>query len=165
VSNIKRAQRKNALDEAGLAPFLEAMGLRKAKNVMALDLRGISSVADWFIIASARSTRQADAIADAAENFLAAKKIKPLGVEGRPENQWILLDYGDVVIHVFFEAQRVRFDLEGLWAEAPRIHVQAASSEDDGEEDFGEDEDASAAPPEDDETEDDGRFWKEERNR
>lgn len=164
MSNIKRAQRKNALDETGLAPFLEAMGLRKAKNVTALDLRGISSVADWFIIASARSTRQADAIADAAENFLASKKIKPLGVEGRPENQWILLDYGDVVIHVFFEAQRVRFDLEGLWADAPRIHVQPMAGADDEDDDPAGDEDA-LKPDTDEETQDDDRFWKEERNR
>ena len=165
MNNSKRAQSKKSLDETGIAPFLEAMTLRKAKNVTALDLRGISSVADWFIIASARSTRQAGAIADAAEDFLAARKIKPIGVEGKPENQWILLDYGDVVIHVFFEAVRLRFDLEGLWAEAPRIYPAPGAGAGDGDEDEdGQDEDL--APNQDDsETGGDDRFWKEERNR
>lgn len=162
MSEKKRATPKKALDEAGVAPFLTAMGLRKAKNVVALDLRGISSVTDWFIVASARSTRQAGAIADAAEDYLAEKKIKPLGVEGRPENQWILMDYGDVVIHVFFEAQRVRFDLEGLWAEAPRINIepQASAEQDEEDDDSGEEENGASDNHDDDETGDDDRFWK-----
>lgn len=170
MNKSKKAHGKIALDETGIALFLEAMSLRKAKNITALDLRGISSVADWFIVASARSTRQAGAIADAAEDFLAERKRKPIGVvEGKPENQWILLDYGDVVIHVFFEAVRLRFDLEGLWADAPRIHPAPVAGLDDDDEDNDEDDKAELSDDSqnggDSEEDDDDRFWKEERNR
>ncbi len=112
---------------ADIALFLEALGQKKAENVVALDLRGISSVADYFVLASCRSTRQAEAVAEAAGDFLAGRGIKPLGVEGLPEASWVLLDYEYVVIHVFHEPARGHYDLEGLWADAPRIRPEAAA--------------------------------------
>jgi ribosome-associated protein len=80
---------------------------------------------DVFIICSGRSNRQVNAIADSIVAKLKKHKIKPLSVEGTGEGHWVLLDYGHVVIHVFYEPVREFFDLEGLWADAKRITTPA----------------------------------------
>jgi ribosome-associated protein len=103
-----------------LEPFFAAAGERKAQGIIALDLRGKSSLADFAVIMSGRSSRQVMAIAQAIERLLKDKGIKPLGVEGASEGQWILLDYGNVIIHVFYESTRAFYDLEGLWPDAAR---------------------------------------------
>ena len=107
--------------ETTLAPFLEAVLGKKAINVAALDVRGLTSIADFFIICSGRSARQVSAIADYVERELRKRKIKPLSVEGAAEGQWVLIDYGYVIIHVFFESARQFYDLDGLWSDAPRL--------------------------------------------
>jgi ribosome-associated protein len=94
---------------------------KKALNLIVLDVRDLTSIADVFIICSGRSNRQVNAIADSIVAKLKKHKIKPLSVEGTGEGHWVLLDYGHVVIHVFYEPVREFFDLEGLWADAKRI--------------------------------------------
>ena len=112
--------------DASLEVFLKAVLGRKAVNVVALDVRDLTSIADVFIICSGRSSRQVCAIADYIERELRKEKIKPLSVEGTAEGQWVLMDYGNVVIHVFFESVREFYDLEGFWSDARRIPVPAA---------------------------------------
>jgi ribosome-associated protein len=112
--------------DASLDVFFKAVLGRKAVNVVALDVRELTSIADVFIICSGRSNRQVSAIADHVVRELRKQKIKPLSVEGSAEGQWVLIDYGYVVIHVFFESVRQFYDLEGLWSDARRIPVPAA---------------------------------------
>ncbi len=104
--------------------FIEAALARKAEDVIVLDVGGLTSVADVFIICSGRSSRQVSAIADHIERFLKDRKIKPLSIEGKSDGQWVLMDYGDVIIHVFYEETRRFYDLEGLWVDAKRITTE-----------------------------------------
>lgn len=101
--------------------YIKAVLGKKAEDVVALDLRGLTSLADVFIICTGSSNRQVTAIADFIERYLKKAGIKALSVEGKNEGQWVLLDYGDVVIHVFYDTVRKFYDLEGLWSDAKRI--------------------------------------------
>jgi ribosome-associated protein len=101
--------------------YIEAASAKKALNLVVLDVSELTSIADLFIICSGRSNRQVNAIADSIIVGLKKHEIKPLSVEGTGEGHWVLLDYGHVVIHVFYEPVREFFDLEGLWADAKRI--------------------------------------------
>ena len=96
---------------------------RKALEVVVLDVRELTSVADVFIICSGRSNRQVTAIAEHIQIDLKKHRIRPLSVEGKHEGHWVLLDYGHVVIHVFYEPIRTFYDLEGLWIDAKRIQT------------------------------------------
>jgi ribosome-associated protein len=109
--------------EQSAKPYVEAVLGMKAFNVVVIDVRGIASYADTFIICSGRSHRQVTAIAEFVEKELKGKGIKPLGVEGLRDGHWVLMDYGDVIIHVFYEPIRTFYDLEGLWSDAPRIKI------------------------------------------
>ena len=88
---------------------------------MILDVRELTSIADVFIICSGRSSRQVIAIADFVQLNLKKQGIKTLSVEGKKEGHWVLLDYGHVIIHIFFEPTRSFYDLEGLWIDAKKI--------------------------------------------
>jgi len=96
---------------------------KKAKDLVILNIRGLSAFADYFIICSGSSDRQVRAIASAIQEKMKKAGILPLGVEGEAAGRWILLDYDDVVIHIFLETVRTFYDLERLWAEAPRMAV------------------------------------------
>lgn len=93
----------------------------KALDLVLLDVSKFTSYADYFVICSGRSSRQVQGIADNLEANLGAHGIKPLGVEGRREGHWILMDYGDVIIHIFYEPIRFFYDLESLWSDAARV--------------------------------------------
>jgi len=121
VKKTKKAK-QNAVEPIDY--YVDAVLVKKASDIVALDVRRLTSVADFFIICSGRSSRQVVAIADNAERFLKKKGIKPLSVEGKNEGQWVLLDYGDVIIHVFYESVRKFYDLEGLWSDAKRIKTE-----------------------------------------
>jgi ribosome-associated protein len=94
---------------------------RKAEDVVVLDMRELASFADVFILATGTSDRHVRAIADAVEECALALGERPLGVEGHEEGRWILLDLGDVIVHVFQREVREHYDLERLWSEAPRL--------------------------------------------
>jgi ribosome-associated protein len=117
----------DALD-ATLNLLIQAVLGKKAAHVVALDVRELTSIADVFIICSGRSNRQVVAIAEHIERQMRQHKIKPLSVEGTAEGHWVLMDYGHVIVHVFFESARSLYDLEGLWSDAPRIPIPAAAS-------------------------------------
>ena len=108
---------------ADLAPFVKAILGKKALDVVVLDMRDLTSVADFFIICSGRSNRQVSALAQHVQTDLKKIKCYPLQVEGLQQGHWVLLDYGHVVIHVFYETIRSLYDLEGLWVDAERVDI------------------------------------------
>jgi len=97
---------------------------KRAEGVVILDLQGISGVADFFLVASAQSTTQIQTIVEAIEQALKTQGVRLLHSEGVPESGWLLLDYGDVVIHVFLEETRSFYALERLWGDAPLLSVE-----------------------------------------
>lgn len=109
--------------EPAIDPYVKAVLGMKALNVVVLDVHGLASFADTFIVCSGRSHRQVSAIAEFVQKDLKVKGITPLGIEGLREGHWVLMDYGDVLIHVFYEPVRIFYDLEGLWSDAKRVEV------------------------------------------
>jgi len=97
---------------------------KKAEDVVVLDLRGVSGYTDFLVIGSGTSDRQLEAITDGVEKELTAHGHRVIGSEGQSGGRWVLLDFGDVVVHVFHADERTHYDLEGLWADAPRIEVE-----------------------------------------
>jgi ribosome-associated protein len=100
---------------------VEACLSRKAEDLCVLDLREISSFTDFFIIGHGRSSRQNVAIVEAVEAALKPAGVRPLSVEGRGSAEWVLIDYGSLVVHVFSAAAREHYGLEMLWGDAPRL--------------------------------------------
>ena len=105
--------------------FLCARALldRKAIDLVILEVKDLSSFTDYFLICSGNSDRQVQAIASHIEEKLGKEGIHPLGIEGKREGRWTLLDYGDVVVHIFFQPVREFYDLERLWSEATRVEL------------------------------------------
>ena len=90
-----------------------------------LDIRNVASFADYFVIASGGSVRQIQAILEAVDEGLASDGVKPMGREGEPDSGWVLLDYADVIVHLFAPEERTYYDLEGLWHTAtPVVRIQ-----------------------------------------
>lgn len=96
----------------------------KALDLVLLDVTGLSSFSDFFVICSGKSSRQVQGIADNLEARLKEYRFRPMGVEGQREGQWILMDYGDVIVHIFYEPVRAFYDLESLWSEAKKVRVE-----------------------------------------
>lgn len=107
--------------ESEIAPFLAAVSGKKAENIVALNVSNLTSIADVFIICSGNSNRQVTAIGDFIISTLRDQGIKPLCTEGLSDGRWVLLDYGHVIIHIFYETVREFYDIEGLWADAKKI--------------------------------------------
>jgi ribosome-associated protein len=125
----------NADTQSTLAPeqmaavIAELAADRKAIDVVQLDLRGMIGYADYFVICSGRTDRQTKAIHDAIYQGMKDEHgLIPRRVEGMPEARWILLDYLDVVVHVFTPETREYYRLEQLWGEAPSLAFEAAAS-------------------------------------
>lgn len=97
---------------------------KKAERLIVLDVREITTIADYFIICSGNTSRQVNAIADEVDYVLSKGGVYPHHVEGVPECRWVLMDYGDVVVHVFDTETREYYDLEGLWGFAPQVEVR-----------------------------------------
>ncbi|MHB8418838.1 MAG: ribosome silencing factor [Myxococcales bacterium] len=100
---------------------VEAALDKKAERPAVLDVRGLSSYADYVVLLSADNRRQIDAVAGEIEARLSGAGSRPLGTEGNGDTGWMLLDFGDVVVHVFSPETRAFYDLEGLWSDAPRV--------------------------------------------
>jgi ribosome-associated protein len=96
---------------------------RKAYDLIVLEVGALTSIADYFVICSGRSDTQVEAIADGIEEHLGRHGVKPLSVEGQTRAQWVLMDYADVVVHVFHVPVREFYDLERLWTRAPRVEL------------------------------------------
>lgn len=97
---------------------------RKALDLKVLHLQKVSDFTDYFLICSGTSERQVQAIADGVQERLRANRVRPLHVEGYNRGQWVLLDYGDLVVHVFQEEPRRFYALERLWGDAPDVTAE-----------------------------------------
>lgn len=96
---------------------------KKAKDIRILDIRDISPIADYFVICSGGSSIQVKAIAEEIEEKMGEKQLWPLHKEGYDSARWILLDYGNVIVHIFHQEDREFYDLERLWADAVAISI------------------------------------------
>jgi ribosome-associated protein len=100
---------------------VKASQAKKAEDILVLDLREISSFTDFFVIVTGNSSRQNVAIFESIEQSLKKESSVPLGVEGREHAEWILMDYGSFIVHVFSRTAREYYSLEKLWGDAPRV--------------------------------------------
>ncbi|TAJ75244.1 ribosome silencing factor [bacterium] len=96
---------------------------KKAYDLILMEVREVTSIADYFIICSGRSDRQVQSIAQGIEENLGAMEMPPLSVEGISRGQWVLMDFSDVIVHIFYQPVREFYDLEGLWGHAPRVEL------------------------------------------
>jgi ribosome-associated protein len=96
---------------------------KKATDLVALDLTSVASFTDYFLICTATSTRQVQAISEAVEEQLRSRGKRPLHIEGSSGAEWVLMDYGDFIVHVFTSASRKFYDLERLWRDADRLQL------------------------------------------
>jgi ribosome-associated protein len=116
---VQTSEQDEGLD-AHMLSALHAASDKKALDLLALDLRAIASFTDFFLMASGTNARQVQAIADAISERLRAEGRKPARTEGYNSAEWILLDYGDFIFHIFEEKARRFYDLERLWRDAAR---------------------------------------------
>ena len=123
MQQLKREYREhNAIDLAAVCARIALD--TKAEDLVVLDVRGQASFTDCFLIMSGRSTRHVQALAEAIEAELNSKRISSRHAEGLQEGLWVLLDFGDVVAHIFYKETRQFYNLEGLWHDAPRLDVE-----------------------------------------
>ncbi len=130
VRKASRAARPAGVDESrDLALVVATAGLeKKALAVEILDVVGKIDYADFLVLLTGRSNRHVDALAQAIEEACAKKKKRALSVEGLPTAAWVLIDFGDVVVHIFQEQARGLYDIEGLWLDAKRLPVPGGSA-------------------------------------
>ena len=103
--------------------IVQVMDSKKAKDIRLIKIEGISSLGDYFVVASASNTTQVKAIADEVEDEMTKLGLEPNRVEGRQSAQWILMDYYDVMVHVFLDEARSFYNLERLWSYAPQLDI------------------------------------------
>lgn len=96
---------------------------KKAVDLVVLDVRGLTSIADYLVICTGRSDRQVQAIAQAVDEQLREDGERPIAIEGMTRGQWVLMDCADVIVHVFYKPVREFYDLERLWEHAPRVQL------------------------------------------
>ena len=102
---------------------------KKAKNIVILNIKNVTSFADYTVICSGTSDRQVQSIAAAIEGSMKKAGALPLGIEGEKGGRWVLMDYADIVVHVFYEPVREFYDIERLWSDAPKMEVADDSAE------------------------------------
>jgi ribosome-associated protein len=96
---------------------------KHGRDIVALCVRELTSIADYFVLISVASSAQAQAVCDAIDEALSRRGVEPLHVEGRTELNWVLMDYADVIVHVFRDESRAFYGLERLWGDAPRLDL------------------------------------------
>lgn len=115
-------------DRALIDAVVEAALAKKAERPEVLDLRGLSAFTDYFVIVSARNHPQVEAIVNSISEALQARNVTPSHVEGESAGDWILVDLGGVIVHVFMDEKRLFYDLEGLWRDAARVPVTSTGA-------------------------------------
>jgi ribosome-associated protein len=119
------ASHRKAAERARIA--VEAAAAKLGRDLAVLDVGEILAITDYFVLVSAANTRQVRTIVEEIEKVLRESDgSRPLGVEGLDDATWVLLDFGDVVVHVFLDETREYYDLDRLWADVPRTEVDAA---------------------------------------
>lgn len=96
---------------------------KKAYDLVVMEVRDLTSIADYFVICSGRSDRQVQSVAQGIEEQLGQAAISPLSIEGANRGHWVLMDFSDVIVHIFYEPVRQFYDLDGLWGDAPRVEL------------------------------------------
>jgi ribosome-associated protein len=96
----------------------------KGQETTVLDVHSLSDIADYFVIVSGRSDRQVQGITNRIVEELVRLNIKPLAVEGYTEGQWVIVDCGEIVVHIFYEQKRALYDIESLWMQAKRLYAR-----------------------------------------
>jgi ribosome-associated protein len=124
VRTVRRTQKTSLTSEELVELAARTLVANKGEDPLILDVRGVSSLWDYFIICSGGSKRHVQALAQHLQEALGQAGVKPMGAEGLEDGQWVLLDYVDVVIHLFIRPMREFYDLEGLWVEATRLPVK-----------------------------------------
>ena len=122
MQQVKKKHRNKTSRELAMLCVHAAVG-KKAEDPVVLDVRGVCSFTDYFVIISGRSTRHVQGLAEAIEAELRSKRLSTSKSEGLKEGTWVLLDYSDVVVHIFYSESRKFYDIEGLWHDAPRISL------------------------------------------
>jgi ribosome-associated protein len=116
------AKQTNAQDPGDLAHrIVDVASDKKASDIVLLRTAEITTMADYFVIASGRSERQVQALSQAIVDELRDEGIKPIGVEGISSARWVLLDYGSVIVHLFAPEEREYYGLERLWSSATQV--------------------------------------------
>lgn len=123
MTKEKKFTRRNLPAEVRLS--IRVSLAKKAEDIVVLDLRGIASFTDYFIIMCGKSARQNQAIYQAIEENLGKEKVFPLGIEGETSGEWILMDYGHFIIHIFSIRAREYYALEKLWGDAPFLSIKS----------------------------------------
>ena len=121
--NVEEELAEAADIEAVAREAADAAWDRKALGLKVLDMRGLVSYTDFLILCSGNSDRQVRAISDSIERSLRDYGVRALGIEGRESNRWVLMDYGDVIIHIFTESERDVYGLDSLWNDAPTLDI------------------------------------------
>lgn len=96
----------------------------KAEDLVILDVRGLATFTDYFVIMNGKSSRHVQALAESVEEKLRSKRVRASKAEGLGEGMWVLLDFDDVVVHIFYHGQREFYDLEGLWSDAKQVQIE-----------------------------------------
>ena len=122
---MKKTKRLGAKNKAFL--IAKASDAKKGEDILILDMRKVSDVFDYFVIVTATSSRQVKAIADGIIEDLKKKNLRPLHVEGHVQARWLLLDYSDVVAHIFVREEREFYNLERLWGDASTVNLKEKS--------------------------------------
>ena len=102
---------------------------KKAKNIVILNIKNVTSFADYTVICSGTSDRQVQSIAASIEESMKKAGALPLGIEGEKGGRWVLMDYADIVVQVFYEPVREFYDIERLWSDAPKMEVADDAAE------------------------------------
>ena len=116
--SIKKSSKKKALEIARLVKE------KKAEDVVVIDVTEVSSIADYILICSVGSERQAQSVSRYVEEELEKKDLEALSIEGFETGRWVLMDYADVIAHIFLDEVRAFYDIEGLWIDCPRVEIE-----------------------------------------
>jgi ribosome-associated protein len=123
TKEARATNRTNDARERALTATRGALD-KKALEPALLDVRNATSYTDYILLLSGRSDRQVQAVADGVVEAMQGEGWKPIGIEGDSQGHWVLIDFGDVVVHVFYHPLREFYDLEGLWLDAPRVPLE-----------------------------------------
>jgi ribosome-associated protein len=123
-NNLALVVKEDANSLATVKRIVRACEEVKGQETAILDVHSISDFADYFVVVSGRSDRQVQGITNRVIEELCRSGVKPLSVEGYEDGQWVLVDCGDVVVHIFYEPVRANYDLESLWMRAKRVQAQ-----------------------------------------
>ena len=111
------------MEQTILKTAVHSLDSHKGEELLALQVAGLTSIADCFLLASGGSANQVRSLADYLEEELGRTGVKPQRVSGYTMGDWITMDYGDLIVHIFKREQRAFYDLERLWSDAPRLDI------------------------------------------